>query len=88
MLRRKYKFLPYNIYDTDEKGFLLGMSNRAKVIARRGRGPPRETEDGSREWITVVLTCCANNTMLPPMVIYQGKGLYHVWFDADDDYSD
>ena len=24
--------------------------------------------------------------MLPPMVIFQGKGLYRGWFDADDDY--
>ena len=42
----------------------------------------------SREWITVVETCCANNTVLPPMVIYQGKGLYCGWFDADDNYAD
>ena len=26
--------------------------------------------------------------MLPPMVIFQGKGLYRDWFDADDDYAD
>ena len=64
----------------DEKGFLLGMFNRAKVIVRRGRRPPRETENGSREWITAVETCCANNAMLPPMVIYRGKGLYRSWF--------
>ena len=36
-LLQKYKFLPYNIYNMDEKGFLLGLSNRAKVIVRRGR---------------------------------------------------
>ena len=64
------------------------MSIRAKVIVRRGKGPPRETGDGSREWITVVEACCANNTMLPLMVIYQGKGLYRGWFDEDDDYAD
>ena len=64
------------------------MSIRAKVIVRRGKGPPRETENGSRQWITVVETCCANNTILPPMVIYQGKCLYRGWFDADDDYAD
>ena len=76
ILLRKHKFLPHNIYNMDEKGFLLGMSIRAKVIVRRGRQPARETQDGLREWITVIKTCCANNTMLPLMVIYQGKGLY------------
>ena len=88
MLLRKHNILPHNIYNIDEKGFLLGMSNWAKVIVRRGRGPPRETENGSRGWITVVEACCSNNAMLPPMVIYHGKGLYRGWFDADDDYAD
>ena len=36
---RKHNFLPNNIYNMDEKGVLLGMSNRAKVIVRRGRQP-------------------------------------------------
>ena len=73
----------------DEKGFILGLSNKAKVIVRRGRRQPaRETQDGSREWITVVETCCAKSTMLPPMVIFQDKGLYCGWFDADADYAD
>ena len=26
---------------------------------------------------TVIETCCANNTMLPPMASYQGKGLVY-----------
>ena len=88
-LLRKYKFLPHNIYNMDEKGFLLGLSDRTNVIVRRGRRQPaRETHDGSREWITVVETCCANSAVLPPMVIFQGKCLYLGWFDADDDYTD
>ena len=36
-LIRKYKFLPYNMYNMDEKGFLLGLPNRAEVIVRQGR---------------------------------------------------
>ena len=36
-LIQKYKFLPHNIYNMDEKGFLLGLSNRAKAIVGRGR---------------------------------------------------
>ena len=41
--------------------------------------------DGSREWITVVECTCAENSMLPPMVIYKGKGLYRGWFTEVDD---
>ena len=87
-LIQKYKFLPHYIYNMDGKCFLHGLSNRAKAIVRRERRrPARETQEGSREWITVAETCCANITMLPP-VIFQGKGLYCGWLDADDDYAD
>jgi IS5 family transposase len=82
-LRKQYKFKKENTYNMDEKGFMLGMGARVKVITRRGRKPPQETQDGSREWITVVETCCADDTMLPPMVIYQGQGLYRQWYDED-----
>ena len=44
MLLRKHNFLPHNIYNMDEKGFLLGISNQAEVIGRRGRGPPQEID--------------------------------------------
>ena len=56
-------------YNTDEKGFQLGVHNRAKVIVRHRRRPLIEKMDGSREWITVV----ESNSMLPPMVIYKGR---------------
>ena len=36
ILLRKYKFLPHNIYNMDEEGFLLGLSNREKSLLGRG----------------------------------------------------
>ena len=33
-LMRKYKFHPQDIYNMDEKGFILGFSSRAKVICQ------------------------------------------------------
>ena len=37
---KKYAFKPENMYNMDEKGFLLGYSNRAKVIVRHRRRMP------------------------------------------------
>ena len=63
----------------DEKGYLLGYNNRAKVIVRHRQRMPTETQDGSREWITVVERTSAGQFMLPPMIIYKGKGIYRGW---------
>ena len=39
---KKYAFKPENMYNTDEKGSLLGYNNRAKVTVRRRRCMPTE----------------------------------------------
>ena len=36
----KYRIQEENMWNMDEKGFILGTANRAKVIARAGRRPP------------------------------------------------
>ena len=69
----------------DEKGFQLDVHNRTKVIMRHRHCRPIDKMDGSCEWITVVECTCADNPMLPPMVIYKGKGLCHGWFTEIDD---
>ena len=39
----KYRIRDENMWNMDEKGFILGKANRAKVMARAGRLPPRTT---------------------------------------------
>lgn len=77
---KECNFLPENIYDMDEMGFTQGMSDRAKVICRAGRRPPRVTQDGTRGLITVIETVCAAQFMLPPMIIYKGAVHYRGWY--------
>ena len=72
---KKYAFKQKNMYNMDEKGFLLGYNNRAKVIVQNRRQMPTETQDRSREWITVVVCASAGQFMLLPMIIYRGKGI-------------
>ena len=69
----------------DEKGYLLGYNNRAKVVVRHRRCMPTETQDGSREWITVVECTSAGQFMLPQMIIYKGEGIYRSWTSTIND---
>ena len=63
----------------DEKGFILGVSNRSKFVCKAGRRPPRVTQDGM---ITAIETVSATQFILPlaPMVIYKGAGHYRGWY--------
>ena len=51
---KEYNFLPKNIYNIDEKGFILGVSNRPKFVCKAGRHTPQVTQDGMRELITAI----------------------------------
>jgi len=58
----------------DEKGFLLGRITKAKRIFPKDLKSSERLlgagQDGSREWITVVATICADGTTLPPLLTY------------------
>ena len=56
---KEYNFLPENIYNMDEKGFILGVSNQSKFVCKRGRRPPRVMQDRMRELITAIETVSA-----------------------------
>jgi len=77
---RQHNLKPFQIFNMDEKGFLMGIASRAKVLCRRGRKNPRVTHEGTREMVTVVETICAAGFALPPMVMNKGRAQYKGWY--------
>jgi len=57
---------PKDIYNLDEKGFMMGMSAKTKVVTKVGRRNPRVIHDSKRELITDLETIRASGTFLPP----------------------
>jgi hypothetical protein len=72
---KDYKVLNINIWNIDEKGFLMRLANKARVICRRGRRNSRYTCDGNRELITVLECVSAEGRLLPSIIVT--KGAYH-----------
>jgi len=52
-----HKLQPKDIFNIDMKGFIIGMSLKAKLICQRGRWPPWVTQDATREILTVIQCC-------------------------------
>jgi len=78
------------MYNMDETGFLLGISDRGKVAVRQGRRNVEEMTDGSRDWVTAMETC-GTTAMLPQTLIYKGKSIQRDWvkdIDVDGAVSD
>lgn len=73
----QYNLSPEQIYNMDEKGFMLGVTTKQKRIFSRRKyeqgSLKQHLQDGNREWITTIACICANGTVLPPALIYQAK---------------
>jgi hypothetical protein len=66
------------IYNMDKKGFLISITLRQKRVFSQKLWEQKRVmaglQDGSRRWITVLATVCADGNSLDPAVIYKGKG--------------
>jgi hypothetical protein len=84
---KKYDILPENMYNMDEKGFLIGRLQKTQRVFTKDLYKQGKLvgvgQDGSREWITVVATICADGTSLSPTLIYKAvsSNLRDTWLD-------
>ena len=73
----KYNITADNLYNWDEKGFLLGQASASKRVmsreALKGGKILGACQDGSREFISLLACISADGTSLPPTLIYQGE---------------
>jgi hypothetical protein len=90
---KRYEILPGNQYNMDEKGFLIGILTRLKRVFTKAQAQSGQligpSQDGNREWITILACICADGTSLSPSLIYQAVtgNLQDTWlqdFNPDD----
>ncbi|RMZ87477.1 hypothetical protein DV736_g5297, partial [Chaetothyriales sp. CBS 134916] len=90
----KYHIKPHNVYNFDEKGFLLGLCHSAKRIVGIQQLKSKKiigaSQDGSREFISLLACICADGTAIPLALIYQGTSgdLQDTWLEDFDHSSD
>ncbi|PVH90553.1 hypothetical protein DM02DRAFT_647564 [Periconia macrospinosa] len=76
----KCSILPYNIYNMDEKGFLIGVEGRSKRVFDKASWDAKEVrtplQDGIKSFVTLLASTCAAATgeALPPTIIYEAAG--------------
>ena len=83
----KYRITPENIYNFDEKGFLIGFGRSLKRIMTRatlesGR-ITKAKQDRSREFISLLAYISAIGKWILPLLVYKGESgdLMSTWVD-------
>ncbi|PMD46398.1 DDE-domain-containing protein [Hyaloscypha variabilis F] len=88
MVIEKYRITAENIYNFDEKGFLIGFGRSLKrIITREALQSGRITkskQDGSREFISCLACISAIGQWIPLLLVYKGesKDLLDTWVDG------
>jgi hypothetical protein len=77
MVIKKYKITAENIYNFDEKGFLMGFGRSLKRIMLRATLESghitKLKQDGSREFISVLACINVIGKWIPPLLVYKGE---------------
>ena len=83
----KFNITANNLYNWDEKGFILGTASSLKQImtleALKSDRITHVSQDGSWQFISLLASIGANGVALPPALIYKGKSrtLQDTWVD-------
>lgn len=64
----------------DEKGFLMGMAMCCMVICQSVRCTPKLTQNGSRDWVTMIETIGGDGRVVSPVIINKGTAHYMGWY--------
>jgi hypothetical protein len=77
MVIEKYRITAENIYNFDEKGFIIGFGRSLKRIitleALKSGRVTKSKQDGSREFISYLAYISIIGQWIPPLLIYKGE---------------
>jgi DDE superfamily endonuclease/Psq-like protein len=82
---KKYGICDEDIYNMDEKGFMKGIGDNAKVIIPRSEAAI-SCQPGNREWVSVIEAIGTNDYLVPPFVIFRGKRIQQSWINVLSDH--
>ena len=78
------KILEYNIdlddiFNMDEKGIMLGLFNKVKVIVPKDELQHFTIEPTNWEWVSLIECIGANGKVLKPWIIFKCKQIPLAW---------
>ena len=67
----------------DEKGFLMGVIKKLKVVIPRYEEKKHITQPGNREWVSIIECISTDGRKLEPWVIFKAKQLQKAWYECE-----
>ena len=91
-LKTTYEVNKEDIYNIDEKGFIIGVIAKLRVMLNKyeminGKKKRRNayiTQYGNREWVSLVEYVSLDGRRLPPWIIFKGKQIQKAWKEVKE----
>jgi len=72
-IRCKFHVKDEDTWNTDEKGFAIGLGGAGTPIYRASRRNPSIIQDGGRDWVTIMEAISGGAKVLPPLIIFKAN---------------
>ncbi len=84
---QQYDIRKEDTYNMDEKGLALGGAGKARVVCPKSDFQVYKTQDGNREWVSLIECISVDGRLLAPFIIFKGKRHMKAWYEVleDDD---
>jgi hypothetical protein len=67
----------------DESGFPPGQTGKKRVVGRCGTKLQHVQGGADKENVTVIVTICADGTVLKPTIIFKGQNMMTKWGEGN-----
>ena len=80
--KRKYQVHDDDTWNLDEKGVMMGIAGKVRVILSKYEKNPYSTHPGNREWVTSTECCSLTGRKLGSWTIFKGKAQQKKWYQT------
>jgi DDE superfamily endonuclease len=80
--KARFEVLDNDIWNIDEKGVMMGVSGKTRVIIPKSSKNPHTTHPGNREWVTSTECISMAGKKLGSWTIFKGKKPQKMWHET------
>jgi len=82
LTRIQYGIADGDIYNMNEKGFSMSITDSSRVLVRRSEAQAFSVQAGNRDWVSVIECIRSTDNVLSPYIIFQGKQIQKAWLNS------
>ena len=77
--RNSFNIEDQDVWNMDEKGFMMGVIAKMRVVISKANKDATMSQCGNREWVSTIDCISLDGRILPPWIIFKAKAIMKSW---------